>query len=89
MWTKVFWMDTGERALKTFAQTLLVFLSAGWTSVAEVPWWQAVSGALLGAVISLLTSIVSSFVQTDGRVRTASLVSTVSRVRRQPETDQG
>lgn len=47
-----------ERAVKTFAQSLLAFIiAAGATSVAGVDWKEAASVAALAAVLSLLTSV--------------------------------
>lgn len=67
MWTSTFWKDLAERLVKTFAQTLLGGAGLG------MPWLQALNVALLAAVLSLLSSLVSGFVKT-GPVATASLV---------------
>lgn len=53
--------DLAERAVKTFAQTLLVFLGAGATvSVLDVPW----TAALQGAAIATLATVLLGLVQT-------------------------
>ena len=53
--------DLAERAAKTFAQTLLVFLGAGATvSVLDVPWL----AALQGAAIATLSTVLLGLVQT-------------------------
>ena len=53
--------DLAERAVKTFAQTLLVFLGAGATvSVLDVPWL----AALQGAAIATLSTVLLGLVQT-------------------------
>jgi hypothetical protein len=62
MWSKAFWLDAGERAVKTGAQTLLasVPLSALATGL---DWGTVATGggvALCAAGISILTSIAST-----------------------------
>ncbi|MBV7302942.1 holin [Corynebacterium sp. TAE3-ERU2] len=71
MFTKVFWMDATERAIKTFAQALIATLAVG-TPILELDWGQAVGIAATATVVSLLTSIASTGTGQDG---TASLVS--------------
>ena len=72
MWTARFWKDASERALKSAAQAVLLYVGGdqvlnAWT----VDWPQA--GAIAGgaALLSVLTSIVSSKV---GDSSSASLV---------------
>lgn len=64
--TKVFWFATAERAVKTFAQTLVAVLSAGQLGLFEVAWVKATSTAALGAVMSVLTSVGSARTAGDG-----------------------
>ena len=53
--------DVSEKAVKTFAQTLLIYLGAGATvSVLSVPW----TAALQGAGIATLATVLIAFVQT-------------------------
>jgi len=60
MFTKLFWKDAGERAIKTFAQALLALLIvAPNTPVIGFDWPTLLFTAATSAVISLLTSIVS------------------------------
>jgi hypothetical protein len=66
-----FWKDAGERALKTFAQTVVALLSAGGFGLVDAPWSTALNIAALAAVLSVLTSIASAGV---GQQGTASLV---------------
>lgn len=61
MFTSLFWKDAGERAVKTFAQTLVAYLiAAGVTTVIAVNWPVALGTAALAAVVSLLTSVGSA-----------------------------
>jgi Putative lactococcus lactis phage r1t holin len=64
--TKVFWFATVERAVKTFAQTLVAVLSAGQLGLFDVAWVKATSTAALGAVMSVLTSVGSARTAGDG-----------------------
>lgn len=54
-----FLKDLIERAVKTFAQTLLASLTIA-TTLSDVDWKTALSTSLLAAIISILTSIVSA-----------------------------
>jgi hypothetical protein len=67
--SKVFWIDTTERAVKTAAQTALALLTvdgANLFTLTTEGFWSAVG---LASLISVLTSVISS-----GRTDTASLV---------------
>ena len=56
-----FWESVTERAVKTFAQSLLSFLAVGgFASVQGVPWVPAVGAALMASLLSVLTSIASA-----------------------------
>ena len=55
---KVFWIATGERALKTFSQALVALFVAGVT-VLNVDWQQALAVSATAALVSVLTSIAS------------------------------
>ena len=74
MWTKDFWIDTIERAVKTFAQAAVAGIGANAMGVLDVDWLVVVSVAGLAAAVSVLTSIASAPLSTKG---TASLVSEV------------
>jgi hypothetical protein len=72
MFTKQFWIDASERALKTFAQTFLAMIASVTVFDALKADWQTLLGVSLGAaVLSYLTSIVSAEIGDHG---SASLV---------------
>lgn len=52
-----FWAGTAERALKTFAQSLLGVLMGGASGLLDVDWVAALSVAGLATVGSVLTSV--------------------------------
>lgn len=71
MWTKQFWMDATERAIKTFAQVILALGVAGALNAFAVDW-VTVLGIGLGAVLlSYASSIVSAEIR---KTPTASLI---------------
>ncbi|QIK63188.1 holin [Leucobacter viscericola] len=71
MFTKLFWKDAGERAVKTFAQAAVALLTAGATGLLGIDWPQLLSVAGLAALVSILTSVGSDSVGDRG---TASLL---------------
>lgn len=53
--------DLADKGLKTFTQTLLVFLGAGATvSVLDVPWTAALQGAGIATIATLLIALVQT-----------------------------
>lgn len=60
MFTVKFWKEATERALKTFAQFILVLGTANTFNVFTVDWKTNLGLALGGAVLSYATSIVSA-----------------------------
>lgn len=71
MFTISFWKDATERAIKTFAQFILVLGTAGSLNVFSVDWQQTLGLALGGLILSYATSIVSAGI---GKKDSASLV---------------
>jgi hypothetical protein len=68
--TKVFWLDTAERAVKTVAQCMVALLTAsGVMGLFDVSWMTLASVSGLAGLVSVLTSIASS-----GSGNSASLV---------------
>lgn len=66
MFTKKFWTETSERALKTLAQTFLALTAAEAVFEAFTADWQTIAGVSLGAaILSLATSIVSANIGPD------------------------
>lgn len=66
MWTVTFWKAVAERAVFTFAETLLAVLGVGATDLLSVPWVSALSTAGLAALLSVLKSIVANKVGNAG-----------------------
>lgn len=60
MFTKKFWAEATERAIKTFAQFILVLGTAGTFNVFNIDWKTNLGLALGGALLSYATSIVSA-----------------------------
>lgn len=60
MWSKKFWQDAAERAVKTVAQTAAGLLGAGAVGLLDVDWLQLASVAGLAGLASVLTSIGST-----------------------------
>lgn len=63
MFTAAFWKAACERALKTAAQATILALGASDTGPAnlfEADWQNLVGFAASGAVLSILTSVISS-----------------------------
>ena len=57
MFNQTFLKDTAERAVKTFAQSMVAVMTAGATGVLDVDWVNALSVSLLATLVSVLTSI--------------------------------
>jgi len=55
-----FWKASGERALKTFIQTLAAGLGTASIGILSLPWETALGLAASAAVLSLLTSLGSA-----------------------------
>lgn len=73
MYTKDFWARATERAVKTFAQFIIVLFTADAFNLFTLDWQQAGGAALAGVIVSYATSLVSANFGDKG---TPSLVST-------------
>lgn len=62
MFNQTFLKDTAERAVKTFAQSMVAVMTAGATGVLDVDWVNSLSVSLLATLVSVLTSIGSGTV---------------------------
>ncbi len=65
MFNQTFLKDTAERAVKTFAQSMVAVMTAGATGVLDVDWMNALSVSLLATLVSVLTSLGSGYVGDD------------------------
>ena len=59
--TAAFWKASGERAVKTFAQTLVAAFALG-TPIWDLDWQSGVGIAATAGVLSILTSVGSDAV---------------------------
>lgn len=60
MFTKLFWKDAVERAIKTAAQAAVALLTSGVTGIVDVDWMNVLSVSALAFVTSVLTSLISA-----------------------------
>lgn len=68
-WTVTFWADTLERSVKTAAQAVLAVLglsNTGFGNLFEFDWTVLGQAALSGFVLSVLTSLVSAPIGSNG-----------------------
>lgn len=56
---RLYWVSVGERAAKTFAQSLVALFVAGAT-ILSIDWSQALAVSVTAALVSVLTSIAST-----------------------------
>ncbi len=60
-----FWIQSAERAVKTFAQTAVATITANATGLLDADWTTTASVSGLAALVSLLTSVGSGYVGDD------------------------
>jgi hypothetical protein len=66
MRTKAFWIDAGERTIRTVAQSLLALMGTDALGIVGLDWMQMFSVAIGAGLMSLLTSIVATGVGDKG-----------------------
>lgn len=66
VYTASFWKDATERAIKTFAQFVIVLFTADAFDLFALDWQQVGGAALAALVVSYATSIVSAQIGTKG-----------------------
>ena len=71
MFTKKFWKDVAERAVKTAGQSLLAILGAAGVSLLTVSWPGVLAAVALATLLSVLSSIVTNL---GSKTDTASVV---------------
>jgi hypothetical protein len=71
MFTKQFWLDAGERAIRTVAQSWLGVLTISGTNLLNANLKAIVAVGVTAGIISLLTSVVASGT---GNSQSASLI---------------
>jgi hypothetical protein len=80
MFSADFWKATAERAVRTFAQSLVAVLTAGATNLFGVDWRAALATAGMATLLAVLTAIGAAkagrpgpgLVETTERAATAS-----------------
>ena len=77
--TRTFWIDAAERAIKTFAQTLLAYFGADTFDVLQADWPNALSIALGAVVLSLLMSLASLRLGSSGTASATDVVEPAGR----------
>lgn len=60
MFDSRFWKAAAERAVKTFAQTLVALIGTGAVGIMDLDWVQMLSVSATATVLSLLTSVASA-----------------------------
>ena len=60
MWSSSFWKASAERAIKTFAQTLVALVGTDAADVLTINITDAVQASVVAAVLSVLTLLASS-----------------------------
>lgn len=66
IFTRAFWVDACERAVKTAAQSAILAIGADQVNAVTVSWPEVGGFALGGAVLSLLTSLATDYGKSRG-----------------------
>ena len=73
MWSGLFWLAAGERAIKTAAQTAIATIGTT-AAIHQVDWIIVGSTSALAALLSILTSVVSDGLTGSGPSLTSETV---------------
>lgn len=57
MWTKQFWQDALERAIRTLAQTFVALITAAGTGLLDSDWVGIASACGMAFVVALVSAI--------------------------------
>lgn len=61
MWSSSsYWKSLAERAIKTFAQTLVALIGANAVAITDLDWWNLTAVSATAALVSVLTSLAST-----------------------------
>jgi hypothetical protein len=60
MFDSRFWIAASERAVKTFAQSLLALIGTGAVGIMDLDWLQMLGISVTATLMSVLTSVVSA-----------------------------
>ncbi|MER8068374.1 holin [Streptomyces sp. NPDC094034] len=66
LFTPTFWLATDERAVRTFAQTLLAALGLDAADLLALPWGRGLALAGIATVLSVATSLLTVGTGNDG-----------------------
>lgn len=64
-----FWKAAGIRAVRTMAQTALATIGTSAVILSDINWMNIVSAAILGGILSLLTSVATGLPEIDEKGR--------------------
>ncbi|HEV7648461.1 MAG TPA: holin [Actinophytocola sp.] len=70
MWTKMFWKDATERAVRTTAQVVVALAAATGSGLLDTDWIATLSAAMMAGVLSVLTSVAAGVTTNDGTAST-------------------
>jgi hypothetical protein len=60
MFDSRFWIAAAERAVKTFAQTLVALIGTGAVGIMDLDWMQMLGVSATATVLSILSSVASA-----------------------------
>ena len=60
MFDQRFWIASAERAIKTFAQSLIALIGTDMVGITDLAWGQLLAAAATATLLSVLTSVASA-----------------------------